>query len=201
MSATPQVTGPVLIYVGFPTNPANQAGGLFGGTIQFLGTAEKCPRWSNRAAWVPVYNDLGGQSIAADVLYEGNECFVMADMTSWDDAVLQALMARPFSLTPDGIDIPGDLGTMMVTEGAAPTLYLTFPYSTRAPAVRAGMPAGRRFPAAILESPDDFDSMGTAPRKVRLLWHCYRVAQAIGPQGMTWLLYDSNVAGLPAPNH
>jgi hypothetical protein len=182
--ATPYVTGPVHLFVGPLSSP------------NYLGTAERFPRMSIRTGWEPVFNDLGGQRVPFDLLYEGQEAFVSVDLTRWNENVLQVMMARAISTVP-GLDGPLDIGTAMLTENAAGPLWLLFPFGGVKAAFNAPgsgpMPGGYRFPRAILAGPEDFESMGTAPRKIRLIWHCLRF---FNPQNGRFLLYDNNMAGV-----
>jgi len=195
MPASVQCTGAVLLYLNMPV-----AAGAYG-SPRWLGTAERYPRVQRRAGWVPVFNDLGGQVIPIDTLFQGEDAFISVDLTRWDDNVMRAALARPSSVqAAEGTTGTGDVGTLMCLEFKAHILYLVFPYAAKTPMVNAGMPAGWRFPQAVLEGPDDFDSMGTAPRKIRTVWHAYRFMGPVSTGGASFTLFDFDMSSVPPPN-
>lgn len=184
--AQPYVTGPVSIWVQFPG--VTQAA--------FLGTAERCPRMQVRAAWEPLFNDIGGQRIPFDVLFEGEEGYIFADLTRWNQATANVMVSRPgaFAGLP-GLNVPGDIGTAMILEGKTCHVYLVFPFAAKpamANAANGALMVGYHWPACILEGPDDMDEMGTRPRKVRFIWHALR---QYDPQTGSFMLYDFVMAG------
>lgn len=176
------------------------AGVGMAGTPFYLGTAERTPKIQIRRAFSPVWNDLGGQLVPYDWCYEGQEGFVVADLTRWNQPVLAALQGAPrqtIAAATPGTDVVGDIGTLMVTEGAAIPLWIMFPYTAKA--AFAAQPAGYHFLATWLLGPDDLDENNTKNAKVRLSWYCGRaglISQAPIP-GIAWALYDFNLAGMP----
>lgn len=186
------VRGPTHIYCGVGS----------GGAAVYLGTAERSPRISIRPSWSPYYNDIAGQKIPYDWGFDGEEAFVVSDMTRWNQSVLAALQARPRTViggsTP-GLNVAGEIGSMMITEGLAVGLWLLFTYTSKA--AYATQLAGYRFPATWLMGPDDLDNNNTGMAKVRMTWYAGRLgAVNVAGAGINWLLYDYNVAGLPAIN-
>lgn len=181
--AKPYVRGPGFLF-------ANVGGG---GSAVFLGTAERSPRIQVRPHFSPVYNDLAGQSVPLDMSFDGEDGFVIADLTRWNESGYAALASRPRFTGARGTSVPGDIGTLMITEGWAYGLYCLFPYQSKT--AYADMPPGYHFPAAFLEGPDDLDNINTTGGKVRLIWHCLR-AYAInsGQPGATFTLYDTLTA-------
>ncbi len=183
------VRGPTHIYCG--------VGG--GDTPVYLGTAERSPRISIRPSFSPYWNDLAGQKVPYDWGFDGEEGFVVADLTRWNQATLAALQARPrgpFLSTP-GISLAGEIGTMMFTENFAVPLWLLFPYSTK-PAY-ATEPQGYHFFGTFLVGPDDLDNNNTGMAKVRCVWYCGRYGTINQPVfGANWSLYDNDCSGLPA---
>ncbi len=185
--AQPYCTGPVLIYV--------QPAGF--GSPQFFGTAERFPQQQITPEWEPVYNDMSGQRLPLDILYEGEEAYVTADVTRWNERLMASMMARPSGLGTRGRNVFGDIGSIMVLEGFAFPLWLRFPYSAKAVfqnAANGPMPDGFHFLAAHLKGPDSYTGLGTGPKKIRCIWHCMRI---FSPPS-NFLLYDQNMAGLPA---
>jgi len=179
------VTGPCLVYVGY----------LSSGTYSFLGTAQRPPRVRTRRGWVPVYNDLGGTQVPFDLLFAGQEAFIIADMNRFKMAVMQAISSMPNTDGIAGLNTAGDIGTLMQAEGAAFALVLVFPYAVLKPAMRAaGLPGGLTFPCAVLEGPDDLE-VGTVNMKKNLIFHCI---PGYNPANGSTTLYINGVpSGLP----
>jgi hypothetical protein len=167
------------------------------GGAAYLGTCEKAPRIVERPAWKPAYNDVGGQEIPLDISYQGVEAFTFARLTRWNESVLFALQARPTSRGLRGINLAGDIGSLILTEGLAMELRIFFPYVAKPAYALGGMPAGYRFPATILEGPDELDELGTAPRIVSLIFHHYRT---FNPLTGAFGTYDHAVGILPPIN-
>jgi hypothetical protein len=104
-----------------------------------------------------------------DMMYDGEEAFSFHKLTRWSEIVLAAWQARPFNrLGLRGVNVPGDIGTLLLTEGGYAMVVITFPYASKAAMAAGLMPPGYRFPASILIGPDDFESLGTNPRAVDL---------------------------------
>ena len=182
--AIPYVTGPVDIWVA----PGNE------GAI-FLGHAEHGPTISVRPRYSPVYVDLAGQTIPYDMVYDGEDAIVTATLTRWNQNVLDLIEAIAND-TASGIDDPGDIGSLMLTEGKAYELWLHFPYAAK-PAF-ADMLPGQRFPCAFLET-DDSPALGTQAKKAHVVWHCLRyldmsVTNEFGTG--RFLLWDGNMSAL-----
>lgn len=194
--AQPYVTGPAHLYVGLGASFAPL----------YLGTAERTPRIEIRPAWDAVFNDIAGGKIPLDWLYEGEEAFVTADVTRWNEPVYTLLSARPRTSTAgavQGQNVPGDIGTLLISENFAFPLWIQFPYVGKAAMAAGNLPPGYRFIAAWLEGPDDLDNLGTMARKTRLVFHCgraYALSTNAAGGGMTFTLYDHNMTGLPQIN-
>ena len=126
------------------------------------------------------------------------------DLERYNESAYAVMAGRPQSrlgTSTRGTNVPGDIGSLMIQEGMAFQLWLSFPYSAKA--AMAGMPAGYHFVAAVLAGPDSLDELGTKPRRVRLIFDCLRkfdpsVTNTYGAGG--FVLYDFNmtaIAGLP----
>lgn len=193
------VTGPCDIFVGSLAGPA-----------VFVGHAERTPSVQIKPSFSPVYCDLFGQRVPADFLYDGEEAMISADVTRFNESTYAFMAQRPDATIAGarrGSNIPGDIGTLMVAEGYAYSLFLRFPYAAK-PAFSTGsggaMPAGYRFLAAFLEGPDDLGPLGTTNRRIRLNWRAARVPSVVtgssfGAVALT--LYDhdmSRTVGVPA---
>lgn len=193
--ASPYVTGPV------------DAWANIGGTPRFIGHCERSPSVQLRPYYDPVFNDLAGQRVPLDVVYQSCDAMISLDLTRYNESTYLLLASRPGNVIR-GTNIPGDIGTLMLGEGKAFTLWLRFPYAAKPPMQQAvsnvsggPMPAGYRFAAAYLEGPDDLGPLGTTARRLRLNFHALPLLIAGGnsPLGAaTFFLYDHDVSALPA---
>lgn len=188
--AQPFVTGAVYLAYTFRGGSNN----TLNGQTLFIGTAERSPQIQIRKSWMPLFNDLGGPSIPFDMSYAGEEAFISADITRWNESVYASLTAGPFNLGNRGFDINGDIGTLMMTENAAGALTLVFPYTSLKPLTYGTQPFGYYFRRAWLEGPDILDPLGTQPRKTRLVWRALREF-SLSDSGVdpTFRLYDNVV--------
>lgn len=186
-------TGPGLLFV--------SGAALSESGVSYLGTAERHPRQQIKAGWEPLFNDLGGQRVPFDILYEGEEAFLSADLTRWNERILNRLMARPGrAASVRGKNTSVDIGTAVLAEGYGLTLWCQFPFASKAAyqnAANGNMPGGFRFPASIMIGPESYESMGTAPKKIRVVFHCLRY---FNPTDFSFLLYDHDMSALPAIN-
>ncbi len=182
------VTGPAYCYAGV-------GGSISSKSFQFLGTCEDTPQVKIKHEWAPLFNSLGGAAIPADEAYQGATGFVRLDLTRYDEGVRQKTTTMPFFTGTLGTSVFGDLGTLMVTEGAAYPLVISFPYVAKATYTAAGMPAGITFVAAWLEE-DDLGNLNTKGRKISLVFRCRRVFTL---STLSWQLYYYGLpGGLPA---
>lgn len=190
-------TGPAHIFVG--AGSSNSA--------QYFGTTETTPNVSVEPRFREVTNDIGGE-VEVDDCYQGKRGLVRGDFTRWDQGVLDRLrQLDPTDATAtDGLDVSGDIGSLMVTEKKAYPIWILFPYQSK-PAFST-MRKGYRFAAAYLTQ-DSLPQLGTKPHKISLVWKCLRVYKSpqnadsdIGNPGNipggAFLLYDEDMNGLPA---
>jgi len=195
-------TGPALLYCNIGTD------GPGGGWI-FIGTAKQKPRIQIRRSIKTVSNDLGGDS-PFDLFYSGQDAIITADVNRmslfayYAMASCAAPAAPAGAIQPAGLDLPGETGTLLATEGQMFPLAMVFPYAPKAifQSVTNGlMPAGYQFPLATLEGPDDLDP-GTQDLTIHMVWHAIR---GFAPSTLdnistgNQLLYDFDVSGVPAP--
>src|SRR5262249_48794198 len=102
-----------------------------------------------------------------------------------------------------GTNPPGDMGTLVLTEGQTMRLWLYFPYSQKA-AYRPMVP-GYKFFAVNLAAHTQLPA-GTKPRRVRLVFEAIRFfdSTVVNTYGAgSFILYGStnnDPAGLPPPN-
>ncbi len=192
--ATIYVTGPCAIFTGSSAN----------NSPVFLGHAERGVAINIRPQWRPAYSDLGG-SVPFDMLYEGEDALVNADVSRYNESEYRRLADRATTFaggtSERGINDPGEIGSLMLTESIAYSLWIRFPYATKAVMQAQQMPAGYRFKAAYLQGPDALQGLGTqGPRKVNMVFHCLRdfdvsVTNTFG-QGQ-FILYDHDMTGVP----
>ena len=186
----PWTTGPALLYCGVGSSFAPL----------FLGTCERPPRITLRPEYEAYFNDLAGQRIPMDQVFQGEDGIVSIDLNRWDESVLTAIQARPrhsASGSIRGTLQAGDIGTMMKTEGFDYPLWMKFPYFSKA-AYAAGVP-GYKFYQAHLLGPDDMDQLGTMPRRNRLVFYCSQL-WTLSSGNLTGILYDTlsaSFSGLP----
>lgn len=187
--AQPYVRGPAHFFVGIGA----------GQSPVYLGTAERTPKIQIRPAWSPVFNDIAGQKIPYDWSFDGEEGYVVYPFTRWVDPVWRACQARPrppiIGGVP-GLNVAGDIGTLMNTEGMGYPIWVLFPYAAKT--AYNTQPAGYHFFSSWLMGPDDLDRNNTDAALVNGVWYCSRKPTLnIAAAGLDMLLYDYNVAGLP----
>jgi hypothetical protein len=178
-------TGPAHLFIQYPG--LNQ--------LMYLGTCKKAPKIIGRPGWQPVHNDIGGPVIPFDVSFQGEEAFTFTELTRWNETVYARLAARPHRGQARGNNLPGDVGSLMQTEGLNLGLYVYFPYVAKPAYLAGGMPAGYRFPFTTVEGPDEFSELGTTPRELTLVFHHLR---QYFPKTGQLLLYDHTVGQMPA---
>jgi hypothetical protein len=197
--AQPYASGPVDVWCGVGA----------GGAPLFLGHGERAPRIQIVRRYKEVTNDLGGDMVPFDKGYAGETGVVTVTLSRWNESTLAIIQDVATTLTglgaARGLNGPGEVGTLMVTEGVAYKLWLRFPFSAKAAyanAASGAQPAGYRFLAAFLEGPDDLFDLGPPnARKVGLQFTCMRafdpaVSNAFGT-GL-FALYDHSMIALPA---
>jgi hypothetical protein len=192
---------------------ASGPAGIFvtcGGTPTFLGHSERTPSISIRSQFTDAWSDLGGQSIPTDKMFQGADALVSFDLSRFNYPVFQSIADRAAAGGPpapgsifSGTFPPGEIGSLMATEGLAVPLWMTWPYSAKAAyGGGATMPAGFRFLQAFLQGPEDYTS-GTVPHKIHCIFYCMRALNITTQNNYgagQWTLFDYNTSGLPAIN-
>jgi hypothetical protein len=169
--STPSVTSNV-------TGKVTQAtiAGKAQGSPVFLGTCENGVTIRAIPEYENVMNDFGGTRKPFDRIYEGEDALSVGILTRWNEPVYRALESIPNFGGVPGVNQPGDIGTMMITEGYAYTVWLEFLFSsgragyTKAAWVAGGFPAGYRFPFSWLEGPKERET-GTRAGKIHLTFY------------------------------
>src|ERR1700733_6198166 len=200
MSSSPYVSGAVPLYLGSYVSGQPLVNGTTinaPSLISFLGwtVGGLDIQYENR--FVPFNVDLGGD-VEADQSHQGRTAIITATLSRWDDAIYQTFIACPVGVTL-GIDDPGNIGTLMTTEGECMQLILPFPYQAKT--AYAAQVAGTRFFACRINQ-DNWKQLGTKPRLLSLSWKALRVfipgiSNAFGYG--RWQMFDTTISGLPAP--
>jgi hypothetical protein len=141
-------------------------------TPRFLGFAERCPRIQVRPRYSPVFVDIGGAEVPFDLVKQGSDAIVSADLTYFNYQTFLYLQ----QYTSEAGTVPGDLGTLMMTEQGI-SQYTGFPlwmpfYYSQKPAMNTES-QGYHFLSAMCAN-DDLAQMGTLPQRKRLIFHCVR---------------------------
>ena len=169
--------------------------------VQYLGTTERTPRIEIKAHWMPLFTDIQGPAVPTDMAFLGLEAFITADFTRWDNNVLRAILERgkrhELKNTDDiqeGSYAFTSLGALLGQKRQFFVLWIQFPYSifTKYNTQEKGF----RFPATFILSPDDHYSLGTNPRKVRILFQAMRLMMK--SDSTRFILFDHNMEAPPA---
>lgn len=188
----PHVPGPCPIYVGL--------GG--GGSPLFLGFSERGVNIDLNASFSPYVVDISG-STPLDQCYQGEGASISFDLTNWNEPVLSLMqdIAGNIPGSVRGLDVFGEVGTLMGYELAAFTCWFPFPYALK-PAYALSV-SGYRFPLCYIDR-SSLPERGSKPAKTHLTLQALRAVnntQSGAPIGNIQLkLYDHDmtaVAGLP----
>lgn len=168
----------------------------------YLGTGEEGVDMDFGTHFSPLYEDEAGGEVPSERIYEGQEAWIWSDINVYNELLYAYMASRtsagifstpPFGVSaPRGIDLEGDVGTLMAAEGATFPLWVVFPYAGKARFARNYMPPGYRFFATSMEN--DKLPVGNKARKVRAVWYAQRVKA-----GGAWCLYDHNMSGISTP--
>jgi hypothetical protein len=188
--AQPYVTGPahLLLATGaldaeIPVSMADPAAGAVDASEHYLGTAEHTPRIVVAGKFIPIFISALSRVVPSDSAFAGEEGFIFADLTRWNEDVYQLAASRP-SHSEGSKPGQWDVTEVGVLTNSQPALQLMvlFPYADK-PAY-AGMPRGYLFPHVESMGPDDLFSLGVNPRKTHVAFHALPKLE-----GKTWTLY------------
>jgi hypothetical protein len=187
MASNVWVAGPTEIHVGVGSS----------GGMRFLGWALGGVRVSLRPHWADVHVDLSGQ-MPFDCQFMGEEAFITAELTAWDEAVLTACQTRTGPSTGTAGMMPaGSMGALMVSESAAFRLLCYPPYAggnAVGKLTQAGQVPAYNFLRAILAGPDDIAPLGIRPKQVRAF---FRALPLYSPVDGSFTLYNRDSTGKP----
>lgn len=181
------VPGPCSLWVAVPVDSGSA-------TPVLLGYGEQGVTIAVTPAFDRVMNDLGGNQLPFDRLFQGEEGAVSTVLTVLNWSTYESIaMNRPFhgsgSATP-GTTTYGDMGTLMWGEQAAMELWVRFPYATAFGSTFPGMVSGYHFfNAHLLSSTTQFN---TSAAKIPVQFECYR---SFDYTTHTWSLYDHSMTG------
>lgn len=187
------VTGPCDIFVNF---------GIIDGVLtepKFLGHSERGPRIQIRPQYTMTYVDITGLRTGFDAIYDGEDALVSFQLNRWNPSIYHET-SHPFSRnSARGESRSGDVGTLMVYEGAARYLWIRFPHQAKSSYTE--QVAGYRFHAAFLQT-DDLTDLGSKPRKIQLVFHCLRRGNFTNEDFLAlgnglFTLFDHDMSGLP----
>jgi hypothetical protein len=215
--------GDCRIYLGFvtPGYPSQSTSNSVPASVnnanaKFLGWCEEAPEIDVQQKWVPVFTDVGGNQVPTDKSWQREIGFIGMSLSQFNRFPYYSATYQPRPATSlagvdnpafRGLASPGDVGTLMLTEGQAIVIYVQFPYAVK-PAMGggagppAGMEQGYRFFAGTLEGFDPGPT-GTKPQIVTMAWEClgYQFLGNANAYGSVYYqLYDGNLSGLPAVN-
>ena len=185
--AGPFVPGPAPIWI------------AFGGQPNFLGFSEGGVSIDLMASYLPYHNDLGGQE-ALDYSYQGQGATINFVLTRWNALTLANLEDYAGIVTGSGpgLDVAGEIGTLMAYEGAAFEAWIAFPYAAK-PAYSTNM-LGYHFSHVILDR-ESLPQRGARPAKVACNMRAIRqlVMTPATQNGLTagnLLLYDYDMSAI-----
>ncbi len=195
MSHQPYSTGAVAIYVGTE----------FGQFPELLGWGEEAPEMKVITKYGTVLLDRSCNNIPFDHTWEGQVAIISVVLTSWDEAVAQALTIVPAADTGSSIENkPGtwtqeDFGVLMGAEDWSFPLWLRYLYGSGetlkfdyTASARAGsLNAGFRFPKCFVREPWSIES-GARPMKRQFIF--FALADPPVPQtnvGSASVIYTS----------
>ncbi|MDE2101459.1 MAG: hypothetical protein KGL39_29710 [Patescibacteria group bacterium] len=193
------VSGPALCFVGPMNAPI--------ASCTFLGTTAGDVDIETRPVYENVPNSLGG-TVPFDRALQGEEAIFTLDLTRWNQGLVNSISDWANAGTAlgggvvavPGFMLPGEIGTLVMTEGQAICVAVVSPYSAKA--VYATMDPGYRFPVCSCEGVTR-GKMGTKELHARLSIHAQRFFD-IGPTNAfgagAFTCYDKKVTPIPAIN-
>lgn len=132
------VTGPTFLMVSRAASASGSSSGyvapataLAKTDLLFLGTCESGASIQIQTMYEEVINDVGGSMLPIAKIYQGQQGAVVGTLNKYNEAVYARLADHPFQAGTRGIDLPGDIGTVLEQEGGTFHLVVWFPYNTK----------------------------------------------------------------------
>lgn len=193
--AQPYVPGPVDLWLGIGA----------GGAPVFFGHCEKGFDLQKRPRWGELICDLAG-SVPMDEYFEGADALLSGTLIRYNETTYRSITdfsAPRLAVSIPGLELPGDIGALAISEECTYMGWLRHPYSVKLvfnDPISGAMVPGYRMMAMRLER-DSIPDLGPRPKKLPLTWRCLRVfdfnyRDNLG-QGR-FILYDHDLTALPA---
>jgi hypothetical protein len=181
----------------YNTGPAELFAGVdSGSSLTFLGWSQSGFELRFMGSFRDVIADFSGPEVPADVQYMGELCYITGTLSKYNEAVLQAVMARAVGVgTLPGQIIANELGSLMVAQELAYPIVINAPYAGLAFQSATAIP-GWQFFACYLDA--------EASRNVSVIVQQPRVTFRAIPiwnsSALTSQLYTNTIPSLPPIN-
>ncbi|QEG29303.1 hypothetical protein GobsT_40980 [Gemmata obscuriglobus] len=155
--------GPVDTYIKKPADSA----------WRYLGTCERSPEWEATDSFLPVYNDLGGRSLATDYVRDRRQEIVTLTLNRFNWNTYNVLRRGSPQVTNSPIDYTDfqtDHGTLTIGKTDF-QLLMTFAFGGTAFSGDPAIPRGRLYYSAIPRRSSE-SSAGTRTHSVSILFEC-----------------------------
>lgn len=176
------VSGPTSISVG--TGVA--------GALEFLGFSEGGISVEFNAEFDDVLCDIGGGKLPTDVIFQGMDAFIRAEVSNYDETVMTSLLARVFSGGSGSIPA-GTMGSLMNAQSQSQRLLLMSPYSSLT-AFSTMIPAYNFLSTYLVGSASV--ELGTKVKKWRLVWRAIPI-WTVSAGLSSGTLWNESVTGAP----
>jgi hypothetical protein len=180
MAAQFWVPGPSYVQVGTGAS----------GALAHLGWSESGISVEFNSEFEDVMCDLGGQKIGTDQIYHGQDATITADIVRYDEAVMNALLARIQGGTTGAVGA-GQIGSLMIGQALTQRLLIVCPYSTQTS--YTGMTAAYNFLNTYLVGVSKVE-LGSKVKKYRAVWRAVPSWTVSGGLGST-VLFNNLTTG------
>lgn len=116
-------TGPALCFAGVGGTPGARS-------PLVLGTCQQAPQIELIRAYTPVMNDLAGQVLPMDEIWQGERAIISLPLNRFQLATVLRMQSLPNFNGLPGQNTSIDIGTAMAQEGNTWPFYMVFPYAT-----------------------------------------------------------------------
>jgi hypothetical protein len=176
----------------FPPGPAHIAiGPSSGGSMIYVGLTENGVRATEILHEGPVYADYAGlHGMPADMQFSGKTLVAVARLIKINPNALIYLRSRYYTGSK-GFLVAGELGTLMLAEGASFQVMILSPYQGKS--VFSGFPAGLRIAYAYIKG-DLTSTYSTNPQTMDMTFFGMMNMNSVLNTGLCW---DENITGFP----